>query len=329
MSPTALRQLLSTLPKPNHPDLLVGVNTMDDAGVFRLRDDLALVQTVDFFTPIVDDPYTYGAIASANSLSDIYAMGGEPLTALNIVCFPKRDMAAETLGEILQGGFDKAVEAGCVIVGGHSVDDNEMKYGLSVTGKIHPEKILTNANAQPGDALILTKPLGTGIMATAFKLGSISESQYEEMTQAMMQLNKIPSEIALQFNAHACTDITGYSLLGHAWEMAQASHVGMVLYACSVPMLSGVLKFAEEGYLTGGDVTNREYTEGCVQIDPKISEARTRVLFDPQTSGGLLVAMQSEQAEAYVQEARRQKIQAAIIGRVTRERAGKLLVVEH
>lgn len=201
--------MLSKLPEISHPDLLVGVNTVDDAGVFRLSDDLALVQTVDFFTPIVDDPYTYGAIAVANSLSDVYAMGGETVTALNIVCYPRTAVGPEILADILRGGHDKAAEAGCLIVGGHSVEDKEMKYGLAVTGKIHPDRILTNANAQPGDALILTKPLGTGILTTAFKLGTISEEQYRQVTESMMALNKTAANLAVEYGAHACTDITG------------------------------------------------------------------------------------------------------------------------
>jgi len=329
MSPTELRQLLSTLPKPNHPNLLVGINTVDDAGIFRLTPDLALVQTVDFFTPIVDDPYTYGAIAAANALSDVYAMGGEPLTALNLVCFPKRNIDKATLTAILTGGFDKATEAGCVIVGGHSVDDNEIKYGLAITGKVHPDRILTNADAQPGDALILTKPLGTGIVATALKLASISDAQYQAMVETMLQLNKTAAQLAMKYGAHACTDITGYSLMGHAYEMAQASSVGIVLYAAAIPLLPGALTFAEQGYLTGGDVTNREYTHGCVTVDKKIPAALNKILFDPQTSGGLLVAVHADKADDYVEALHAAAVsEATLIGRVTHEYPGQIIVVE-
>lgn len=321
--------MLEKLPKPDHPDLLVGVNTVDDAGVFRLSEDLALVQTLDFFTPIVDDPYTYGAIAVANSLSDVYAMGGEPLTGLNIVCFPKSIVGTDMLIEILKGGHDKANEAGCLIIGGHSVEDNEMKYGIAVTGKINPNKILTNANAKPGDALILTKALGTGIVTTALKLGTISNEQYEEVTASMLMLNKIPSKLAVEFGAHACTDVTGFSLLGHAWGMTKASEVGMVFYSSNVPVLSGVEELGAKGYLTKGDITNRDYLAGNIQIDDKISEDFIRVLYDPQTSGGLLIAISSEVADEFVNELRKQGVsRAEIIGRVTKENSGKIVVIK-
>ncbi len=306
----------------------MGVNTVDDAGVFRLSEDLALVQTVDFFTPIVDDPYTYGAIAVANSLSDVYAMGGEPVTALNIVCYPRKTVGPDMLAEILRGGHDKATEAGCLIVGGHSVEDNEMKYGLAVTGKVHPDKILTNAGAQPGDALVLTKPLGTGILTTAFKLGNISDAQYREVTESMLALNREASALAVQFGAHACTDITGFSLLGHAWGMATASNVGLVFYAQEIPTFTGVEELAGAGYLTKGDVTNREYLDGQVEIDSRVSERLVKVLYDPQTSGGLLVALSAEQAEAFTAELHEKGVRdARIVGRVTSEHAGRLLVV--
>lgn len=305
----------------------MGVNTIDDAGVFRLSDDLALVQTLDFFTPIVDDPYTYGAIAAANSLSDVYAMGGEPVTAMNIVCFPRDKISPDILAEILRGGNDKTVEAGCVIVGGHSVEDQEMKYGLSVTGKINPNKILTTANAQPGDALVLTKPLGTGIVCTAFKLDTISDELYREATESMLQLNNT-SDLAVEFGARACTDITGFSLLGHAWSMAKESDVGLVFYSTNIPRFSGVEELAARKFLTKGDVTNRDYLAGQINIDEKVSEDVVRVLYDPQTSGGLLISLSSENAEDFVNELRNQGVSAAqIVGRVTRENAGKIVVL--
>lgn len=320
---------MDKLPRPDHPDLLVGVNTIDDAGVFRLNDDLALVQTVDFITPIVDDPYTYGAIAAANSLSDVYAMGGEPVTALNIVCYPKSTVKPEVLLEILQGGHDKAAEARCPIVGGHSVEDNEMKYGLAVTGKVHPNKVLANAKAQPGDALVLTKPLGTGIVATAFKLGEISGALYKEVTGSMLMLNRIPSKLAVEFGAQACTDVTGFSLLGHAWSIAQASEVGLVFYTSNIPIFSGVELLAAKGYLTKGDVTNREYLEGHIQLDERISEDLIRVLYDPQTSGGLLISISSEIAEDFVHALQDEGVSTAeIVGRVTKENPGKIIVLD-
>ncbi len=306
----------------------MGVNTIDDAGVFRLSADLALVQTVDFFTPIVDDPYTYGAIAAANALSDVYAMGGEPLTALNIVCYPRGVVSEEMLGEILRGGFDKAAEAGCLIVGGHSVEDKEMKYGLAVTGKIHPQKILTNANAQPGDALVLTKPLGTGIVTTAFKLGTISDELYRQVTNSMSALNNTAAKLAVEFGAHACTDITGFGLLGHAWGMARESNVGLVFYANQMPIFAGAEELAAQGFLTKGDRSNREYLQGCVQIEENLSENRVRILFDPQTSGGLLIAISPQVVEDFVAELRRDGVpEAQIVGRVAKENPQQIAVV--
>ncbi len=320
---------MEKLPKASHPDLLVGVNTIDDAGVFRVSDDLALVQTVDFFTPIVDDPYTYGAIAAANALSDIYAMGGEPLTALNIVCYPKGIVSEEMLGEILRGGFDKAAEAGCLIVGGHSVEDKEMKYGLAVTGKIHPKKILTNANVQPGDALVLTKPLGTGIVTTAFKLGTISDELYRRVTDSMLALNNTAAKLAVEFGAHACTDITGFGLLGHAWGMARESNVGFIFDANQIPIFAGAEELADQGFLTKNDRSNREYLKGYVHIDNSFSENLVRVLYDPQTSGGLLISVSSEAVEDLETELKKQGVEdARIIGRVTKEHPQQITVVQ-
>lgn len=320
--------MLDKLPRPEHPDLLVGVNTVDDAGVFLINDELALVQTVDFFTPIVDDPYTYGAIAAANSLSDVYAMGGEPLTGLNIVCYPKSIVSSDMLTEILRGGHDKALEAGCVIVGGHSVEDKEMKYGIAVTGKVHPNKILTNAKARAGDALVLTKPLGTGIMTTAFKLDSITDEQYEAVTSSMLTLNRIASKLAIEYGSHACTDITGFGLLGHAWELAIASKVGLVFYAAKIPTFPGVETVAAKGYLTGGEVNNRQYVEKHVQIDDQITPDLIRVLYDPQTSGGLLIAVSAEVVEEFVHVLKKAGVQhASIVGYVTHENTGNIVVV--
>lgn len=319
---------MGKLPRPEHPDLLVGVNTVDDAGVFRLSDELALVQTVDFFTPIVDDPYTYGAIAAANSLSDIYAMGGEPMTGLNIVCYPKSVVSSDMLAEILRGGHDKAMEAGCIIVGGHSVEDKEMKYGIAVTGKVNPNKILTNAKAQPGDALVLTKPLGTGIMTTAFKLDSITDEQYQAITNSMLTLNRIASKLAVDYGAHACTDITGFGLLGHAWGMANASQVGLVFYAAKIPTFPGMDAVAAKGYQTKGEVSNREYVQEHVQIDEQITPDRIRVLYDPQTSGGLLIAVSAEAVEEFVHVLKKEGVKdASIVGYVTHENAGNIVVV--
>lgn len=325
-----MAQVLNQLPKPEHPDLLVGMNTLDDAGVFKLSDELALVQTVDFFTPIVDDPYTFGAIAAANSLSDIYAMGGEPVTALNIVGFPKSQMDAKVLVEILKGGHDKATEAGCVIVGGHTVEDKELKYGLAVTGKIAPSKILTTRGAQAGDTLILTKPLGTGIVTTAFKLDSIPNELYRSVTQSMLTLNQHAASLAVKYGAHACTDITGFGLLGHAWNLARESAVGLVFYAAAIPIFAGVEKLAARKFLTMGDVSNREYLQKHLEFDEQISEEKMCVLFDPQTSGGLLISLNSEIADEFVAALHAGgTIAAQIVGRATKENPGKLIVVNH
>lgn len=323
-----MRQVLNKLPRVEHPDLLVGVNTVDDAGVFRLSDDLALVQTVDFFTPIVDDPYTYGAIAVANSLSDVYAMGGEPVTALNIVCYPKSLVGPEMLTEILRGGHDKATEAGCLIVGGHSVEDTEMKYGLAVTGKINPAKILTNAGVKPGDALVLTKPLGTGIISTAFKLGTISDETYRAATETMLTLNKTASELAVKFGANACTDITGFGLFGHAWGMARASQSELVFKAEAIPLLPDALRYANEGFLTKGDRTNREYVGEGIRYIGEIAEDLLRVCFDPQTSGGLLISLPAENSDALVAQLRNAGLLfAQTIGTVGNKKSERITVM--
>jgi selenide,water dikinase len=320
--------VLSKLPKPSHPDLLVGVNTVDDAGVFRISDEMALVQTVDFFTPIVDDPYTFGAIAAANSLSDIYAMGAQPLTALNIVCFPRKTVGLDQLSDILRGGYDKATEAGCLIIGGHSVEDNEMKYGLAVTGRVHPEKILTNANAKPGDALVLTKAIGTGIIATALKLGEIDPQEYEEVVQSMLSLNHTAARLAVEFGANACTDITGFGLMGHAWELASGSNTGLIIEAGKVPLLSNVLSYAERGFLTRGDRSNREYIGENFELPAELDVNVARALFDPQTSGGLLVSLPSRSAEAFVAALREAEVKRSmIIGKVTEDHPGQIRVI--
>ncbi len=255
-------------------------------------------------------------------------MGGEPVTALNIVCYPRKTIKPEILSDILKGGHDKAMEAGCVIVGGHSVEDDEMKYGLAVTGKINTTNILKNSNAQPGDALVLTKPLGTGIATTAFKLGSISDQLYESVAQSMLRLNANSSKLAVEFGAHACTDVTGFGLLGHAWGMANASEVGLVLYSHEIPTFDGIENLAAQGFLTRGDVDNREYLGGYIEIDKKISEDLVRVLYDPQTSGGLLISVSAEVADELVSNIEKQGTSdARIIGRVTKEHPGKIVVV--
>jgi selenide,water dikinase len=295
-------QVLHALPKFNHPDMLVGVDTSDDAGVYRLRPDLAIVNTVDFFTPIVDDPYIFGQIAAANSLSDVYAMGGEPKTAMNIVCFPQGKMDISILGEILTGGADKVKESGAVIVGGHSIIDEEIKYGMAITGVIHPEKIFRNVGVQEGDALILTKPLGTGIVTTALKKGKASAQSVDAAVRAMTTLNAAASTVSRRYAVHACSDVTGFGIMGHAVEMASGSGVTLVIESAKLPLLEDAARLAEKGYVTGGCKRNQAWLKGKIEIDKKIPEGRVQVAIDPQTSGGLLIALAKRHAADLVQE---------------------------
>jgi selenide,water dikinase len=298
-----LDQALAGLPRVNHPDVLVGFDTCDDAGVFRLSPDLALVQTIDFFTPIVDDPYTFGAIAAVNSLSDVFAMGGKPISALSVLCYPgKGDI--DVLREILRGGAEKMVEAGCVILGGHSVSDDEIKFGFAVTGTIHPDRIWTNAGAKPGDVLVLTKPLGTGVISTALKRGLASDEHVAASIASMLTLNHSP------VSAHGCTDITGFGLIGHAREMAVGSGVTLELDVSAIPFLPGALEYARAGAVPGGTQNNREFASSCVQSDRELTPELEALLYDPQTSGGLLIAAPEAQRRGLV------------IGRVT-ERQSK------
>jgi selenide,water dikinase len=311
-----LAAVLSKLPRTHHPDLIVGIETSDDAGVFRLHKDLAIVNTVDFFTPIVDDPYTYGQISATNSLSDVYAMGGVPKTAMNIVCFPQSGIDKEILADILRGGVDKAHEAGVAVVGGHSVNDDEIKYGMAVTGVIDPRRVIRNVGARVGDVLILTKPLGTGIISTALKRGHLNNQGYEAAVRSMTTLNEGASRAMLKYEVHACTDITGYGLLGHAYEMAVGSEVTLRLEA-KLPLLPGVLELAREGYLTGGGKRNRSYLEEKVWVSPEVEKDLEEVAFDPQTSGGLLIAIAQKEGEALLSELKKEELDAAaLIGQV-------------
>jgi selenide,water dikinase len=293
---------LHDLPKFKHPDLLVGTETADDAGVYRLRPDLAIVNTVDFFTPIVDDPYLFGQISATNSLSDVYAMGGEPKTCMNIVCFPKGKMDISILGEILKGGADKVIEAGAVIIGGHSIIDDEIKYGMSVTGVIHPDKIFRNVGVQEGDVLILTKALGTGIITTALKKGKASAESVNEAVASMTTLNAAASLVARKHKVHAVSDVTGFGLLGHAQEMASGSGVTLVIESSKMPLLRGAPRLAEKGYITGGCKRNRDYLDDKMVIDKSIREGLVEVALDPQTSGGLLIAIAKRQAAKLIED---------------------------
>ncbi len=296
MGPGDLQDILADLPLETDPNLLVGRETSDDAGVYKLRDDLALIQTLDFFTPIVNDPYLFGQIAAVNAFSDVYAMGGRPLTAMNIVCFPKKTLDKAVLREILRGGLDKIHEAGALLVGGHSVDDLELKYGLSVTGVVHPERVMTNAGARPGDQLILTKPIGTGIIATAVK-GKAASPEIEALAvRVMTELNRVAAEVMQEVGAHACTDITGFGLLGHALEMATASRCAMTLWGSKVPILPPAMEFAQMGIIPAGTHANRNFCHRSLQVHPDIPAFLLDILADAQTSGGLLIAVPADRA---------------------------------
>jgi selenide,water dikinase len=290
---------LADLPVHTDPRLIVGRETFDDAGVFVLSDDLALVQTVDFFAPIVDDPYTFGQIAAANALSDVYAMGGEPLTALNIVGFPSGKLPLEVLTEILRGGQDKVREAGAVVVGGHSIIDEELKYGLSVTGRVHPKRVLSNAQAAIGDRLVLTKPLGTGLLATAAKRGILGTDETAALYASMCKLNAAASRAAVAVGVRCATDVTGFALLGHASHIATASNVTVVIHPERVPLLPGAMKTWEQGTRTGGAERNAAYLAARVDWG-QTTEAERALLIDPQTSGGLLVAVPPDRLDEYL-----------------------------
>ena len=299
MGPGDLSRALAALPTKTDPRLLVGRETFDDAGVFRVSDDLALVQTVDFFAPIVDDPFDFGQIAAANALSDVYAMGGQPLTALNIVAFPTSDLPLEVLTQILAGGQEKVHEAGALIVGGHTVVDTELKYGLAVTGRAHPKFLLTNAGAVPGDQLILTKPIGNGILATAAKRGKLSAEAQRPMLDAMKALNGAASRAALAVGARCATDITGFGLLGHLSHIARASKVTLRVDLDSIPVFAGVREAVRAGSTTDGAKRNAEYLKDLVRWTKGNEEDRA-ILFDPQTSGGLVVCINRREAPNYL-----------------------------
>jgi selenide,water dikinase len=307
---------MRAVPVTTHPDLLVGYSTADDAGVYRLDDKTALVQTVDFFPPIVDDPFDFGRIAAANALSDIYAMGGRPLTALNILCFPSDTMPIEIITEVMRGGQEKLTEAGAILLGGHSVKDKELKYGVAVTGLIDPTKLVTNAGARPGDRLYLTKPLGTGLITTGIKNGIVDEQLVQIVTAQMAQLNKAASELMVAQGVHAATDITGFGLLGHALEMAEASKVTIHIDSSLLPLMPTVLELAEAGMFPGGARANREFVEGKARLAASIDKNLQHVLFDPQTSGGLFIAVPESMVSSFENEADERNVFAQHVGRV-------------
>jgi selenide,water dikinase len=310
--------VLGKLARQHDPNVLVGFDHADDAGVYQIAPDQALVQTVDFFTPVVDDPYTFGQIAATNALSDIYAMGGKPLTALALVCFPeKADL--ETLERILAGGLSKMVEAGCTVIGGHSIRDDETKFGYSVTGLIHPKKVLTNAGAKPGDALVLTKALGTGVISTAIKKGKAERAWIDAAVQSMTTLNKRAAELigGKEYRVHAMTDVTGFGLIGHAREMALASNVALRFFSKDVPILPGALDCIRAGYIPGGLNNNRDFAECVVSYEAPISAELKTLLFDPQTAGGLLISIAGDDSGKLVLDMQNAGIPALHIGDVT------------
>lgn len=315
MDPTILAQVLRYLPTPTDENLLVGIETSDDAAVYRLTDDLAVIQTLDFFTPIVDDPYLYGQIAAANALSDIYAMGGRPILALNIVCFPNH-LPPGILGEILRGGADKVTEAGASTVGGHSVQDNEPKYGLSVTGLVHPKKIWTNKGAQEGDILLLTKPLGSGILNTAAKVDLLSPENLREAIDWMRMLNRKAAELAYDLPLSAATDITGFGFLGHLCEMAQGSGKDLEIDSSKIPVMSGAREMAEMGMIPSGAYRNREHVAQWTEMEPTVPLWLQDLMVDPQTSGGLLLSLPPPVAAELQKRYEAAGVFYAIVGRV-------------
>jgi len=302
--------------QPFDPNLLVGFDKADDAGVYRLRDDLALVQTLDFFTPIVDDPFDYGRIAALNSINDVWAMGGTPVTALAITCFPKKGVDFAILQEIMRGGLSVLTENKVALVGGHSVDNEQIMFGYSVTGVIDPNHVATNAGARPGDVIILTKPIGTGIISTGIKRAKASPEVIAESVATMMTPGKYAAEAIAKFEVKGATDVTGFSLLGHTWEMACASNVTIEINSAHVPLISGALELAAAGLITGADKTNREYVGQDVSIASDIDPNLVKLFFDPQTAGGLLLAIAEEAAGDLLADLRRNYTQAKLIGKV-------------
>ena len=325
VGPGTLSGILCKLPKFQNPDLLVGTETSDDAAVYRISDELAIIQTLDFFTPVADDPYDFGQIAAANALSDVYAMGGEPKTALNIVAFPK-DMDTEILGEILKGGADKVMEAGAVLAGGHTIQDDTPKYGLSVTGFVHPDKFWKNYGALTGDRLILTKALGTGIINTAIKADMASEGAREAALASMKTLNKGARDVLKKYQIHACTDVTGFGLGGHGTEMAEGSNKTLVIHTEQLPVLSNVEEYASMGLIPGGAYRNREFA-GKTGYTSTAVLWKEDLVFDPQTSGGLLAAVPEEEADSIVKELKKAGLPASVIGEVI-DRTEHTLIIQ-
>jgi len=320
-----LEDVLKGLILPIDPALLVGLHTRDDAGVYKLNDEQALIQTLDFFTPMVDDPYIFGQIAATNAINDVYAMGGKPLLAMNVVCFPQcEDMSI--LARILEGGLSKIKEAGALLVGGHTVDDNEPKYGLAVSGLVHPGQIISNSGARPGDLLYLSKPLGSGIITTAIKAEMAAAQDAEEAIMWMTMLNKEGSEVMQQCGIKAATDVTGFGLMGHLFELASASDVQVEVYAEAVPVMSGAMEYASLGLIPAGAYRNRDYLEGKLLYQDQIDPDRRELLFCPETAGGLLMAVPAGQEEEFLHKMASRKVTVSFIGRVTAEKFAPLCI---
>ena len=318
--------LLAKLPRQTNANVLIGFESADDAGVYQLTKDLALVQTVDFFTPIVDDPFTFGQIAAANALSDVYAMAGRPISSLAVVGFPRNGLPYEILEYILRGGLEKMREAECAVIGGHSISDDEIKFGYAVTGVVNPERVLSNKGAQAGDRLVLTKKLGTGVIATALKRQKASKEAVSEAVNSMLQLNRKASEKVLESQAHALTDITGFGLLGHGREMALAGGVSLRFDHKTIAFLPAAREYSRQGHLAGGLKNNRDFLAGCVEISSKVPEEIQNLLFDPQTSGGLLISLEAAKAAPLASQLEAISIPARVVGEVT-PKAGPLLSV--
>lgn len=306
--------------------MLRSIDRLDDAGVYLISADTAIIQTIDFITPIVNDPYSFGQIAAANSISDVYTMGGWPVTAMNVVCFPSGEMDIDILKEILRGGLDKIHEAGAALMGGHSVNDPEMKYGLSVTGVVHPDKLITNSGTRIGDSLVLTKPLGTGVMSTALKNRLISEKEMKEALKSMTALNKIAAELMIEMGAHACTDITGFGLIGHASHLIQEGETGIEFDFSAITFFTGVMELSQKKVYPGGLGRNRDFCAPNVEFKGRIPEYKRNLLFDPQTSGGLLIALPPEKAAMMVEKLRKKQIIASIIGKVVKQAEHKITI---
>jgi selenide,water dikinase len=306
--------------------VLRSIDRLDDAGVYKISGNVAIIQTIDFITPIVNEPYSFGQIAAANSISDVYTMGGRPITAMNVVCFPSGDMDISILNEILRGGLDKIQEAGAALMGGHSVTDSEMKYGLSVTGIVHPDNLINNSGTRIGDSLVLTKPIGTGVMSTALKNRLIDEKAMQEAIRSMTALNRTAAELMIELGAHACTDVTGFGLIGHASHLIQEGEIGIEFDFNSIPFFKGVFDLSRKEIYPGGLGRNRDFYSANVEFKSRIPQYKRNLLFDPQTSGGLLIALPTIKAELLVEKLHKSKIDAALIGKVVKESTHKIVV---